>query len=712
MRCSQCQFENPPDTSFCGKCGTRLKIPADPSIPFTRTIPYQTIGFAKGTLIAGKYQILEELGRGGMGVVYKAEDIKLKRMIAIKFLSPDLLGDPDHRTRFLREAQTASALNHPHICTIHEVGEEEKKPYIAMEYVSGLSLSSVARSKLMPTADILRYGVQIAAALEHAHGRGIIHRDLKTANIVITQESGAKILDFGLAKQLGNEARREATLSQTPLTEAGTLMGTMHYLAPEVLRGEAADPQSDIWAFGAILYEMAAGKLPFDGRTSFELTSTILRDPPAPLPSRVPAPLAAIVARCLEKDPSRRFQSAGEVRTALEAITADDAVARPAPATGLGRRLRKRILAAAVSIAALVIILTVISKLGFPPKTKEQPSSVSAVARSSPVPEANEYFGKGMMFLEHQFDLQRARTMLERALEYDPKYAEARAWYGFTFFLEIDSGYSNDSGFLYRAEEELRRALQDDPNSARAHSSLAALYFYQGRKELMLEEADKALKIDPQEKDARVWLANYYKSNGDFSSAKSLVDQLLKQDPLFFPPRMVLGELYRTEGDYPAAIRELEKILEQDPKNIYALQKIARVFIDMNDLGQARARLESIPAGDRQGHDVNMTWALLLALEGKKNEALKRMDAESLKYAALAPLSTSQAAEFYAVLGERQEAMDWLERAVRSGDDRAEWFQRDPLLAGVRNDPRFKQILDSIAFRRQQRQPQKTKSLG
>ena len=703
MRCSQCQFENPADTSFCGKCGSRLKFAPDLSIPYTLTIQSRSIGFAKGTLIAGKYQILEELGRGGMGVVYKAEDTKLKRTIAIKFLSPDLLGDPDHRTRFLREAQTASALNHPHICTIHEVGEEEGKPYIAMEYVAGLSLGNVARSKLMPTADILRYGVQIAGALEHAHGRGIIHRDLKTANVMITQESGAKLLDFGLAKRLENKELRDAGPSQMPLTEAGSLMGTMHYLAPEVLRGEAAAPQSDIWALGVILYEMAVGKLPFNGQTSFELTSAILRDTPMPLPPRVPASLGTIVTRCLEKDPGQRFQSAGEVRTALETITLDDTVVPAVSSTGNRRRWRNRILLAAMAIAALVIGMTFIFKLSFPPKTKEQQSAAGTAARSSPVPEANEYFKKAMMFLEHQFDLQRARTMLERALESDPKYAEARAWHGFTFFLEIDSGYSNDSGFLYKAEEELRRALQDDPTSARAHSSLAALYFYQGRKELMLQEAEKALKIDPQEMDAKTWLANYHASNGDYSSARIYLNQLIKQDPLFFPARMTLGELYRTEGDYPAAVREQEKILEQDPKNIYAIQKIARVFIDRNDLRRARSHLESIPAGDRQSYEVNMTWALLFALEGKKSEALKRMDDESLKYAALAPWSTLPAAEFYAVLGESQKALDWLERAVRNGDERAEWFQRDPLLAGVKSDLRFKLIIDSIAYRRQQR---------
>jgi Tfp pilus assembly protein PilF len=293
--------------------------------------------------------------------------------------------------------------------------------------------------------------------------------------------------------------------------------------------------------------------------------------------------------------------------------------------------------------------------------------------------------------------------MLERALEDDPKFAEARAWYGFTFVLEIDSGYSNDSSFLYKAEEELQRALENDPDTARAHSSLAALYLYQGRKEMVRQEAEKALKIDPREMDAKIWLGNYHKANGDSASAKTLFNQLLEQDPLFFPARMSLADILHTEGDDPAAIREYEKILEQDPQNIYAIQKMARTFIDAKDLRRARLLLEGLPAGNRPSHDINMTWALLLALEGKKKEALKKMDAESLKYAALAIWSTLTPAEFYAVQGEPQPALDWLEKAVRNGDERDGWFRRDPLLASLRDLPRFKQILDSIAYRRRQR---------
>ncbi len=703
MQCPQCGFDNPAESSFCGRCGSPLIISASRPFSYTRTIQTQAAEFAKGSLIAGKYKIVEELGRGGMGVIYKAEDAKLKRTIALKFLSSVLHGEPGHQARFLREAQTASALNHPHICTIYEIGEEAGTPYIAMEYITGRSLAEMLRSEPMPLKDVVQWGAQIAGALQYAHEQGIIHRDLKTANVIITPEKRAKILDFGLAKRLETKAPGEAGLSQKSISQAGSFMGTMCYSAPEVFRGKAADVRSDIWSLGIMLYEMTAGKLPFDGQTAFELTSAILRDRPASFPSRVPAGLSAVVLKCLEKDPESRFQKAGEVRTALKALAADSLAGLAAPVSRGRRRLRNGILLGAVLIAAVFTILTFIPKRSLPQKTRGGQASLSTGGRASSIPEANEYFEKAMMFVNHQFDLQRARKMLERALEDDPKFAEARAWYGFTFLLEVDSGYSNDSSFLYKAEEELRRALENDPNTARAHSSLAALYFYQGRMELVRQEAEKALKINPLEMDAKIWLGNYYEVIGDTASAKTMFNQLLEKDPLFFPARMSLADILRTEGDYPAAIKECEKILEQDAQNIYAIQKMARVFIDAKDLPRARLSLESLPAGNRTSYDVNMTWALLLAVEGKKSEALKKMDAESLKYAALAVWSTLTPAEFYAVQGQLQQALDWLEKTVRNGDERDGWFRRDPLLASLRDLPRFRQILNSISYSRQQR---------
>ena len=211
-------------------------------------------------------------------------------------------------------------------------------------------------------------------------------------------------------------------------------------------------------------------------------------------------------------------------------------------------------------------------------------------------------------------------------------------WYGFTLILEIDGGYSNDSSWLYKAEQELRRALQDDPDSARAHASLAALYFYQGRKDLIPEEAKKALALNPNEVDAKIWWSNYYMANGEYAPAIELVNQLLESDPLFFPARMILGDILRLEGDIEGAIRELGKILEQDPRNPYAAQKLARTYIDRNDLAAARRNLENPSPEDQRGFEIKLTWALLLALEGKTKEALEKMDEESMKYGALARL--------------------------------------------------------------------------
>lgn len=285
---------------------------------FTKTIQTPVGGPLAFTILAGKYRILEEIGRGGMGVVYKAEDTQLKRTVALKFMSPDSPAIPSREKRFAQEAQTASALNHPNICTIYEVGEADGNSFIAMEYVDGRPLDRSIPPGGLPPEDVLRFGRQIVEGFEHAHERGVIHRDLKTANVMITPAGRVKILDFGLAKRLIGEELGEATRSQLSLTEEGMIAGTLHYLAPETLQGTPADARSDIWALGVVLYEMAAGKRPFEGRTGFELTSAILRDTPVPLPARTPAAMSAVIGKCLEKDLEKRFQTVSEVRAALE----------------------------------------------------------------------------------------------------------------------------------------------------------------------------------------------------------------------------------------------------------------------------------------------------------------------------------------------------------------------------------------------------------
>ncbi|HET9468374.1 MAG TPA: protein kinase, partial [Vicinamibacterales bacterium] len=268
----------------------------------------------------GRYQVGTRIGTGGMGEVYAAKDLELGRAVAIKFA---LASDADASARLKREAQHASRLNHPHICTVHEVGTHHDHPFIVMELVEGQPLSELARGKGLPLTEVVRYGRQVADALAHAHRGGMMHRDLKSANVLITRDGRAKVLDFGLARTLTRDAVSDLSQSHESVTDQGAVAGTLSVLAPEILRGGKADERSDIWALGVLLYEMASGERPFRGATGFELTGAILHSPPSPLPDRVPSSLAQIVQRCLEKDPNNRYQHAGDVRDALAAASID-----------------------------------------------------------------------------------------------------------------------------------------------------------------------------------------------------------------------------------------------------------------------------------------------------------------------------------------------------------------------------------------------------
>jgi eukaryotic-like serine/threonine-protein kinase len=272
----------------------------------------------------GHFQIEERLGAGGMGVVYRARDTQLNRPVALKLVGDKYAQDAQARARLLHEAQTASALNHPHICHIYEVGEEADQAYIAMEYVAGKPLAQSIPQEGLPAESVLRYGIQIADAIAHAHDQGVVHRDLKSANVMITPEGRAKVLDFGLARRQRGEEVAEVTRSQVSLAEQSTVSGTLHSIAPEVLRGATADPRSDVWALGVLLYEMAAGCLPFQGKTGFEMSSAILREQPTPLPPHVPAALRAVILRCLAKEPAQRYARASEVRASLETIQSSE----------------------------------------------------------------------------------------------------------------------------------------------------------------------------------------------------------------------------------------------------------------------------------------------------------------------------------------------------------------------------------------------------
>ena len=274
------------------------------------------------------YRILSEIGAGGMGTVYRARDEILRRDVALKLLRSEKINNRESRAHILHEARAAASLNHPNICTIYQVGEFQGSSYIAMEHVDGQSLSTQVPAGGLPLELILRYAVQIADALAHAHARGVIHRDLKTANVVITTQGHVKVLDFGLAKRIVEDATEE-TRSMLSGFQGTDMVGTLAYMAPEILGGEAADVRTDIWSFGVLLYNLATGELPFTGRTSFELTSSILKEIPGASAITNPS-LRALILRCLAKKREQRYQSASEVKAALEILPSSGAPSVPA----------------------------------------------------------------------------------------------------------------------------------------------------------------------------------------------------------------------------------------------------------------------------------------------------------------------------------------------------------------------------------------------
>ncbi len=314
IRCSECQFENQEDTLFCGKCGTKFPFSEDVAFAHTKTLQTPVKYLIKGTTFAGRYEIIEELGRGGMGVVYKAQDTKLKRAVALKFLPAELTHISEVKDRFMREAQAAAALDHPHICTVYEFDEAEEKTFISMAYIEGQSLKKKIESGPFEISEALRIAIQAAEGLEEAHKKGVVHRDIKSANIMVTEKDQAMIMDFGLARVTGT----------TLVTKEGMTMGTIAYMSPEQARGEKVDHRTDIWSFGVVLYEMFSGQLPFKGERDQAVIYSILNEQPKPitdLRSEIPMSIEQVVAKALEKNQDERYQNIDELLDDLRSIS-------------------------------------------------------------------------------------------------------------------------------------------------------------------------------------------------------------------------------------------------------------------------------------------------------------------------------------------------------------------------------------------------------
>jgi len=356
MKCPNCDTANPDDSKYCRECAAKLVSEENSTAFHTRTFLTPVKDLVEGALFAERYRIIEELGRGGMGVVYKAEDRKLKRTVALKFLPAGVTHIPEFKDRFAREAQAAAALDHPNICTVYEFDETDDKTYISMAYLGGQSLKKKIAAGPLDLDEAVGVALQIAEGMQAAHKKGVIHRDIKSSNIMLTEDGQAKILDFGLAR----------IANTTLMTKAGTTMGTIAYMSPEQARGEGVDHRTDIWSLGVVLYEMLSGRLPFKGEHEQAVVYSILNEEPASITHLcpdVPSSVGQVINRALEKKTEERYQNAGELIDDLQAIlkgTEPEGVRARLKEKGI-RKKKRVFLYAGASVLAVIAVAILLS---------------------------------------------------------------------------------------------------------------------------------------------------------------------------------------------------------------------------------------------------------------------------------------------------------------------------------------------------------------
>jgi serine/threonine protein kinase/tetratricopeptide (TPR) repeat protein len=728
--------------------------------------------------IISHYRILEKLGEGGMGVVYKAQDTKLDRIVALKFLPKHLLCDKEAKTRFVHEAKAASALDHPNIATIYEIDEAEGECFIAMAYIEGKSIKQVIKEKKLSIEEVWKIAIQVCQGLNAAHKKGVVHRDIKSDNIMLTNEGAVKIMDFGLAKLKG----------VTQLTKPGSTLGTVAYMSPEQARGEEVDQRTDAWALGVVVYEMLTGQMPFKGEHEQAVIYSILNEDPELLTSfrtDIPSYLEQVVNKALGKDQTRRYQNIQEILQDLKTSPAstltspqqeesivvlpfDDispgkdneyfsdglteeiitdlskihtlrVISRTSAmrlkgtekdVTRIGKELNVRyVLEGSVRkagnnlrITAQLIDATTDSHIWaekyrgtledvFDIQEKVSRSIVDAL-KLKLSPEEDQRIAQRPIDNVHAYEcylrarqeiwrftedaLERALQYLQNGLDIVGENALLYAGMGYVYWQYVNMGIKQED-YVQKAEECAGKVFELEPESPQGHLLLGLIQMvFHGNMQQSVRHLKKVLTVNTNDLDALFWLSVLYGIIGKPVAASPLINKALEIDPLNSSSYTVKSLQHYYEGRFDLAIESALKSHQMEPENPSSIYCCALTLASQHRVEDAIYFIDNNVDTTSKNFLLRVSIFLKKALLGE-NDVSELLTDEFITTAKRDFSYSSLFADFYALLGHKKEALDWLENAVNRGFINYPFLSEyDPFLENVRSEDRFKKLMERV----------------